>query len=1102
MTKILIHVSQDNDGVIDVKVASLISSALSSGNETIGVTTKIITDDALKLLGEWGLSKCYAPESSLESIKAKSAFISSAIKKEEAQIILFVGEKSLCSYIAGSNNGTAVDNVFDLKIESGEVETSCEIYAGKFILREKSKDGIICISTVGLSTENSSASTACLKETLSYEDSAGAKAVGDFIPSKKEEGIALPDAEVVLDVGDGLGTKGISTVKKLCSILGVMGVKVAIGASRVVTDGGRMPRNTQIGISGISVQPELIISMGVSGAPQHWAGMKNAKQKVCVNTDKEAPLMKMVDMPIEGDAHVFLKDLIDIASESLTDEQKEKLKKTPTTKKVKIESSGPAVQEHHEPLPDQPLNIDLRGIYFELFEVYQADHNNDNWNQEKIKALLSKAANYAEKFVNQGKRDAEVTGILFRPGEEFKEQAIIAPESYHTGWKEYYKAGFGRMSTPKHLGGLEVPESVQDYISEIISAGSPAMGTYFGLTQGAALIMSTFGGDWMKEKVLPRLMDGTDQGTMCLTEAQAGSDLAAVTTSAKRMKDSDLFEISGTKIFITSGDHDITENHWHIVLAKIEGTGLKGTKAISLFLVPKFWTDEDCGIEGFNEVATQSIEHKSGMMTSPTCVLKFSNSKGYLIGDNVDEECRQPSGMPKMFFFMNAMRHETGTAGRGQAVATCLDALIYSTERKQGVAFKEMGQGIDQSLIIKHANQKAHLLDMFARTFADRALTQKLTQIRDHYHKKHHDGMIQYDEKMAELNIESESLKILEELAEKLTKVVRQLSKSKSAKKKLKKSPEGLEQLKKEIINLKVLKNTLRDEINSINNRFLDLYDLKNYLKSNSADQETYASLFTSLVKAQVTDDNMKTLLEGMQAYGGIGFMAETPVTQRFHDSPILNIWEGTNDIQSLNTVFRQIDDDTKDSKGDIMFLKFIDEITKFMDDNREHPRLGASIEILRKYCSELLIFRNAMVVSTLKDKIRFWVSSHGYKLSPSKKDKIIAKIKWAERMQAVCRDFNTWFSQSVQAWQIIRVGIRASECLDQLKNDANIDFDKELYDEAFLEGRVMLANHFVRSPNCLNKGLYFWKDAFNNDAPVDMVYENLADSPSRVTMG
>lgn len=1116
MGGVLVFTSINEDGSLHGSAIALAGLAEQSQMKAIGCSFSEVEASLASAFGKAGYAKIFSVKKGIEllSVRQKALFLKKVIEKENLSEIWIYQNKDLAAYLTGLLNAPVFENVSDRIIEGDSLFVKNEIFAGKFLAKSKSKKeakAVISFSSTPLSKP--ATPTNCLVETIADISLENITKAGALVPTEKQEGIALPDAKVVLDIGDGLGTKGIPTMKKLGNILKVMGVKVAIGGSRVVTDAGRLPRNAQIGISGIAVQPDLIISVGVSGAPQHWAGMKKAKYKVCVNTDSKAPLMTMCDYPVVGDGHLFIKELTDALTEMLTAEQKDLLSKSAVVKKSSETSEAQhAPVAHMEHLNDLPLNFDLRSIYFEAFEVYKVQEISEHWNEEKMKAILEKISKFSEKLVNQGKRDAERVGIIFRPGEEFKEKAVLSPKCYHKAWEEYYKSGFGRLATPRALGGLELPHGLLDYVIEIMSAGSPALGTYFGLTQGAALIVTTFGSDWMKDTILPGLINGRFQGTMCLTEANAGSDLNAVSTTAVRIPGSDIFELNGTKIFITSGDHDITENHWHIVLAKIPGTGFEGTRAISLFLVPKFWVNDEGVIQGFNEVITQSIEHKSGLMTSPTCVIKLNNSKGFLIANNIEEEVRSPSGMKKMFFFMNAMRHETGTAGRGQAVATCLDALVYSNERKQGVAIKDMGKKIDQSVIIHHGNQKKVLLDMFARTFGDRALTQKLTELRDRSHRKFDDGMHQYQQKMSNLIINAEQKKQLEELTKKYVKVESQISKTREAEKRVRKNPDEYDRVLKEKAELIFLKNELRGEIRKINSKYMELQDFKKKLKQEKEDVETYASIYTSLVKAQVTDDNVKTLTDGMQAYGGIGFMAETPVSQRLHDSQILCIWEGTNDIQSLNTVFRQIGDDVKDSKGNIIFFKVMDEINLFLKDNHGHPRLDSSIELLKKYTMELIAFRNGMYVkklsfknfmsgSILHDNIKFMQLTFGLKLNPSKAEMVEAQMKWGMMMQSVARSFNTYFSQAVQAWQLLRIAVIASNHLDAIKRGAKPTIDKEIYDEKFLEGRILVAKHFVSSPACLDKSIFCWQEFFYNNAATQLEYEHLADKPSRITM-
>ena len=196
--------------------------------------------------------------------------------------------------------------------------------------------------------------------------------------------------------------------------------------------------------------------------------------------------------------------------------------------------------------------------------------------REKLAGLLRKVAKYSETFLNQGKRTAEQAHCRFLPGEENEQRAVVTPPGLKEAFQEYYRSGFGRFHVPRGFGGLELPHGFLDLVSEIVNAGSVAMGTGFELTQGASLILQHFGSDWMKDVLIPGLYDGRFQGTMCLTEPQAGSDLGAVATTAERIEGTDTFRINGTKVFITAGDHDMAENVIHIVLAKIRGVAKTG----------------------------------------------------------------------------------------------------------------------------------------------------------------------------------------------------------------------------------------------------------------------------------------------------------------------------------------------------------------------------------------------------------------------------------------------------------------------------------------------------------------------------------------------
>ena len=737
--------------------------------------------------------------------------------------------RDLLSYIAGLAGGEVVGAVHGLEKAGDTWVVTSESHAGRVLRKDRltSRFTSLAFASTGVAAVATADAAPAAAEVVDVK-AGDLHFTGELTPPEKEEGVQLKDAEVVLDLGAGVGSKGIAEAKKLLSILLATGTKAALGGTRVVTDAGLLPRGAQIGVSGISVPAKLILSLGVSGAPQHWVGIKDCGSIVVVNTDAEAPLMRMADLPIQGDGLAFLKELGTLIASTLTDVQKEALQKAREARRAKPAASSSAGQsalatatEPHEELSDAPLKVDLRSLEFDAFHVYKVHELDPVWTREKLSGLLRKVAKYAETFLNQGKRTAEQIHCRFLPGEENEQHAVVTPPKLKEAWEEYYRGGFGRFHVPRRFGGLELPHGFLDLVSEIVNAGSVAMGTGFELTQGASLILQNFGNEWMKDVLIPGLYDGRFQGTMCLTEPQAGSDLGAVATTAERIEGTDTFRINGTKVFITAGDHDMAENFVHIVLAKLRGVSQKGTRAISLFMVPKFWIDEEGHGGEFNRVFTQSIEHKHGMMTSPTCVLKFDNARGLLIARDLEEEMLQPSGMKNMFFMMNYMRHETGTAARAQAMATCLDALIYNTEREQGLAVCDVGGKKPVSPIFHHPGQKKVLLDMFARTLAGRGITLRLTEIRDASDRHLEHELAAVEEETKALDLSPDQQRRIAEIERALMGVERRLGKTESGRVAFRKDPGALAMIDREQVSLQKRRESLRAALGRVSAAYL-----------------------------------------------------------------------------------------------------------------------------------------------------------------------------------------------------------------------------------------------------------------------------------------
>ena len=260
----------------------------------------------------------------------------------------------------------------------------------------------------------------------------------------------------------------------------------------------------------------------------------------------------------------------------------------------------------------------------------------------------------------------------------FKDGKVFAPESYHRLWKLYAEGGwFGTADSPE-VGGQGLPEVVAAACQNMFLATNQAFVMYTGLTHGAAKLVEKFCSEELKAIYLNKMFDGTWAGTMCLTEPGAGSDVGALKFTAKRNADG-TYSITGTKCFISAGDHDLAENIIHPVLARIEGDP-PGTKGISIFLVPKIRVNPDGSLGKPNDVATGNIESKMGIHGNATCTLNFGengNCIGYLMGQERD-------GMKIMFHMMNEERQGVGMMGVALASSAYRHALAYAKERIQG----------------------------------------------------------------------------------------------------------------------------------------------------------------------------------------------------------------------------------------------------------------------------------------------------------------------------------------------------------------------------------------------------------------------------------
>lgn len=394
---------------------------------------------------------------------------------------------------------------------------------------------------------------------------------------------------------------------------------------------------------------------------------------------------------------------------------------------------------------------DLREIEFVLFEQFGlgeilADPTFASSTDEAgAKMVLSEAYKFACEVLGPLNASGDAEGCRVEDG------AVKVPSGFADAWKQLYAAGLRQTALSPEYGGMGAPGLLAVAVEEFLSGANAAFNMYPGLSMGAAEVIEQFGTPAQKELYLHRLYSGQWGGTMCLTEPHAGSDVGSARTRAVKQDDGS-YLISGTKIFISAGDHDMADNIIHLVLARTESAPA-GTKGLSLFIVPKIRTAEDGTLGPGNDVALGGIEHKMGIRASATCVLNFGESnicRGELVGGPAGEN----QGMKQMFLLMNAARIGVGIQGCALASSAYLNALRYTKDRKQGSSLKHFKDPTAPRVpIIEHPDVRRMLLDMKSRVEGIRALIAKLASHRDRAEiaRKSGQGNLNYHEGQVEL---------------------------------------------------------------------------------------------------------------------------------------------------------------------------------------------------------------------------------------------------------------------------------------------------------------------------------------------------------------
>ncbi|MCD5985514.1 acyl-CoA dehydrogenase C-terminal domain-containing protein [Pseudomonas sp. CDFA 610] len=318
---------------------------------------------------------------------------------------------------------------------------------------------------------------------------------------------------------------------------------------------------------------------------------------------------------------------------------------------------------------------DMRFVLNEVFEVSrlwaQLPALAETVDAETVEAILEEAGKVTSKTIAPLSRNGDEEGC------HWKDTVVTTPAGFPEAYRTYAEGGWVGVGGNPDFGGMGMPKVVSAQVEEMLNSASLAFGLYPMLTSGACVSINTHATEELKAKFLPNMYSGVWCGSMCLTEAHAGTDLGIIRTRAEPQNDGS-YKITGSKIFITGGEHDLTENIIHLVLAKLPDAPA-GPKGISLFLVPKFMVGDDGSVGERNTVSCGSIEHKMGIQASATCVMNFDDAVGYLIGE-------PNKGLAAMFTMMNYERLGVGIQGLASGVRSYQNAVEYALDRLQSRA--------------------------------------------------------------------------------------------------------------------------------------------------------------------------------------------------------------------------------------------------------------------------------------------------------------------------------------------------------------------------------------------------------------------------------
>ncbi|MDC8804150.1 acyl-CoA dehydrogenase C-terminal domain-containing protein [Halomonas pacifica] len=497
-------------------------------------------------------------------------------------------------------------------------------------------------------------------------------------------------------------------------------------------------------------------------------------------------------------------------------------------------------------MPDYQAPLrDLRFVMDEMLDYpahYARLPAGEEASPDVVAAILEEGARFAREVLLPLNQSGDQEGCRLEGGE------VKAPQGFKAAYAQYVEGGWPSLAADPEHGGQGLPHSLAMVLNEMICATNLAWGMYPGLSHGAADALRHHGTDEQKATYLTKLVEGTWTGTMCLTEPHCGTDLGLIKTRALPTEDG-AYAITGTKIFISAGEHDLAENIVHLVLAKLPDAP-EGSKGISLFVVPKFLPDADGNPGERNGVVCGSLEHKMGIHGNATCVMNFDGAKGFLVG-------APNKGLACMFTMMNAARIGVGIQGLGLAEASFQNALAYARDRLQMRALsgpKAPEKAADP--IIVHPDVRRMLLTQKAFAEGGRMLVLYTAQMID---------IVEHGSDAAE-----------QERA------------------------------------------------------------------------ETLLGLLTPIVKAFLTEVGFEATNEGVQVFGGHGFIQEWGMEQLVRDARITRLYEGTTGIQALDLLGRKV----LMSQGESLKV-FTKEIHKFCQAEEGNSALAEFVRPLAKLNAE-----------------------------------------------------------------------------------------------------------------------------------------------------